>query len=121
MAERISAVQRIRMQNVAEREIMRHATDHALWHKYVHNAELDPIQVLKCMEMDQHPNTIDFSSRRTGKTAIKELYELKKNATRSDQELGIVAPREAQSLVNLGYHLEAIRRSSILDAYVAHK
>jgi hypothetical protein len=121
MAERISAVQRVRMQNLAEIEIMRYADDHAMWHKYVHNVELDPIQVLKCIEMDQHPNTIDFSSRRTGKTAIKELFELKKNATHQDQELGIVAPREAQSLVNLGYHLDAIRRSPILDAYIDFK
>lgn len=121
MAERVSAAQRIRAQNVAEREVMRYADDHAMWHKHVHNVELDPIQVLKCMEMDQHPNTIDFSSRRTGKTAIKEMYQLKKNGTNADQELGIVAPREAQSLVNLEYHLDAIRRSPILDAFINHK
>ncbi len=121
MAERVSAVQRVRLQNVAEQEVMRHADDHALWHKHVHNVELDPIQVLKCIEMDQHPNTIDFSSRRTGKTAVKEMYELKKNATKPDQELGIVAPREAQSLVNLGYHLDAIRRSPILEPWINFK
>jgi hypothetical protein len=106
---------------VAEREVMRYAHDHALWHKHVHNVELDSIQVLKCIEMDEHPNTIDFSSRRTGKTAVKELHQLKHNATNADQEEGIVAPREAQSLVNLGYHLDAIRRSEILDAWLAHK
>lgn len=121
MADRVSATQRIRVQNLAEREIMRYADDHAMWHKHVHNVELDPIQVLKCIEMDKNQNTIDFSSRRTGKTAVKELYELKKNATKADQELGIVAPREAQSLVNLGYHLDAIRRSEILAGYIAYK
>ncbi|HHJ12146.1 MAG TPA: hypothetical protein ENK00_03100 [Chromatiales bacterium] len=121
MAERISSAQRLQMQNVAEREIQRYAHDHALWHKHVHNVELDTMQVLKCLEMDQHNNTIDFSCRRTGKTAIKELYLLMLLATHGDQELGIVAPREAQSLVNLGYHLEAIRRSEILGAYIAHK
>jgi hypothetical protein len=121
MADRVSATQRIRMQNVAEREVMRYADDHAMWHKHVHNVELDPIQLLKCAEMDQHQNTIDFSSRRTGKTAVKEMHQVKKNATKPDQELGIVAPREAQSLVNLGYHLDAIRRSEILSAYISHK
>ena len=121
MAERVSKAQRLRLQNVAEREVMKHAGDHAMWHKHVHNVELDPIQIMKCVEMDEHPNTIDFSSRRTGKTAVKEMYQLKKNATQSDQELGIVAPREAQSLVNLGYHLEAIRRSEILSSWLNHK
>lgn len=121
MPERISAAKRVQMQIVAEREVMRYAGDHALWHKHVHNVELDPAQILKMKEMDLHSNTIDFSSRRTGKTACKELHELKHNACNADQELGIVAPREAQSLVNLGYHLEAIRRSEILTAYLAHK
>ncbi len=119
--ERISKSQRIQSQSVAEREVMRFADDHAAWHKHVHNVELDTMQVLKCIEMDRHRNTIDFSSRRTGKTAIKELYQLKENATHEDQELGIVAPREAQALVNLGYHLEAIRRSPILPHFIAHK
>lgn len=118
--QRISGAQRIRMQNLAEREVMRYA-DHALWHKHIHNVELDPAQVLKCLEMDEHHNTLDYSCRRTGKTAIKELYLLMQLAIHGDQELGIVAPREAQSLVNLGYHLDAIRRSQVLSAWVAHK
>ena len=118
---RISSAQRVQLQNVAEREVMRYAHDHALWHKHVHNVELDPIQVLKCLEMDEHKSTIDFSSRRTGKTAVKELYLLKELATNADQEEGIVAPREAQSLVNLGYHLDAIRRSPILTHWVGNK
>lgn len=121
MAERVSKAQVIRMQNVAEREVMRYADDHALWHKHVHDVELDPMQVLKSIEMDRHPNTVDFSCRRTGKTAVKELYLLKHNATNADQELGIVAPREAQSLVNLNYHLEAIRRSPILEAFIDYR
>jgi len=118
---RISASTRVDLQNVAEREVMRYAHDHALWHKHVHNVDLDAMQILKCVEMDEHLSTIDFSCRRTGKTTIKELYCLKFMATHSDQEEGIVAPREAQSLTNLGYHLEAIRRSDILTAYLAHK
>lgn len=121
MAERVTKSQRISAQNVAEREIQRYAGDHSLWHKHVHNVTLDPVQVLKCLEMDQHRNTVDFSCRRTGKTAIKELYELKHNATTPDQELGIVGPREAQAIVNLGYHLDAIRRSPILSAYIGHR
>jgi hypothetical protein len=127
VADRVSRAQRIEMANVAEREVMRYATTdpskplHALWHKHVHNVELDPMQVLKMVEMDRDPNTIDFSSRRTGKTAVKELYLLEHNATKADQEVGIVAPREAQSLVNLGYHLDAIRRSPILSAWIDHR
>lgn len=121
MSDRISPHKRIELRNIAEKEVMRYAGDHALWHKHVHNVELDAMQVLKCIEMDQHPYTIDYSCRRTGKTAIKELYELKFNATNADQELGIVAPREAQSLVNLGYHMDAIRRSPILEAWLNYK
>jgi len=121
MPERQSRGQRIEAQNVAEREVMRYAGDHALWHKYVHNVTLDPMQILKCIEMDQHTNTIDFSCRRTGKTAVKEMHDLKQLATKPDQELGIVAPREAQSKVNLDYHLESIRRSPILTAYINFK
>lgn len=121
MAERLPPHKRIEMRNIAETEVMRYKDDHALWHKHVHNVELDPMQILKCIEMDQHQNTIDYSCRRTGKTAIKELYLLKFNATEADQELGIVAPREAQSLVNLGYHLDAIRRSPILEAWLNFK
>lgn len=121
MADRVSKQARIKAQLVAEREVLRYAGDHAAWHKHVHNVDLDPVQVLKCIEMDRSPNTVDFSCRRTGKTAIKELYLLCYLACHPDQELGIVAPREAQSLVNLGYHLEAIRRSPILSAYVNHK
>ncbi|MCW8830554.1 MAG: hypothetical protein OQK32_03430 [Gammaproteobacteria bacterium] len=121
MAERVSAAQRVEISNVAETHIMKHKGDHAMWHKYVHNVELDAVQVLKMKEMDIHPNTIDFSCRRTGKTAVKELYNLEDNATNPDQELGIVAPRMAQSIKNMTYHIEAIRRSPILSAYVSYK
>lgn len=121
MAERISRAERGRLQSVAETEVMRYAGDHALWHKHVHNVTLDPMQVLKCIEMDRQHNTIDFSCRRTGKTAVKEMYLLKHLATTPDQELGIVAPREAQALVNLNYHLDAIRRSPILTAHLNYR
>lgn len=121
MAERVSSQKRIQLRSVAEQEIMRYAGDHAAWHKHIHNVELDPAQVLKMVEMDQHRNTLDFSCRRTGKTAVKEMWNLEYLACNQDQELGIVAPREAQSLVNLGYHLEAIRRSPILEAFINYK
>jgi len=100
---------------------MRYSGDHALWHKYVHGVELDPVQLLKMQEMDEHPNSIDFASRRGGKTAVKEMYNLEMNATNADQELGIVAPREAQSLVNLGYHLDSIRQSPMLENFIAYR
>jgi hypothetical protein len=119
--ERTTKAQRIRAQNVAEREIHRFRDDHALWHKHVHNVELDPMQVLKCKEMDEHSYTVDFSCRRTGKTTIKELWLMMFLALHGDQELGIVGPREAQSITNLNYHLEAIRRSPILSAYLNYK
>jgi hypothetical protein len=118
---RISTAQRIKLQSRAEAEILRYTDDHALWHKHVHNVEMDPVQILKCIEMDEHQNTIDVSCRRTGKTAVKELYFLKHLATTPMQELGIVAPRLQQSQNNLNYHLDAIRRSAILRGYIAHK
>lgn len=121
MAERQSRADRVSSSIVAEREILRFAGDHALWHKHVHNVDLDPMQVLKCIEMDANLNSIDFSCRRTGKTAVKELYLLMHNAIHADQEVGIVAPREAQAVVNLGYHLEAIRRSPILTAFIRYR
>jgi hypothetical protein len=113
---------------VAEDEILRYAAPgpgglkpHALWHKHVHNVELDPVQVLKMLEMDRHRNTVDYSCRRTGKTSVKEMYNLERLATEPYQECGIVAPRMQQSQNNLDYMLEAIRRSPMLSAYVAHK
>ena len=86
---RVSAAERQRSSLVAEDEILRFAAvdaatglrPHALWHKHVHNVELDPLQVLKMLEMDRHRNTVDFSSRRTGKTSVKEMYNLERLAT----------------------------------------
>ncbi|MCB5187368.1 hypothetical protein LG200_05035 [Methylobacillus caricis] len=121
MVARVSAAERAQLSNRAEVEIMRYKDDHAMWHKHVHNVDLDPVQVLKCIEMDQHPDTIDVSCRRTGKTAVKEMHALKYLATTPAQELGIVAPRLQQSQTNLNYHIEAIRRSPMLDAYVDYK
>jgi len=121
MSERLTTKQRIEINNVAEKAVMEFAGDHLLWHKHVHNVELDPMQVLKMIEMDEHGNSLDFSSRRTGKTAVKELYLLEFNATTPDQEGGVVAPREAQAQVNLGYHTDAIRRSPMLENYINFK
>ncbi len=121
MTVRVSAEQRRRSAIVAEDEILRFAGDHALWHKHVHNVTLDPVQVLKCIEMDQHRNTVDFSCRRTGKTFIKELYCLEQLACNPHEDEGIVAPRVQQSLTNLSYHTDAIRRSPMLSAFVATK
>lgn len=124
-----SAVQRIKLQHRAEKEIMRFALPdsdtgikpHALWHKHVHNVDLDPMQVLKMVEMDMHRNTVDFSCRRTGKTAVKEMYCLEYLATTPFQEEGIVAPRLQQSQTNIMYHLDAIRRSAILSGWIGYK
>lgn len=124
-----TAAQRIQMQHSAEREIMRYARPdpvtgirpHALWHKHVHNVDLDPMQVLKMQEMDDHRNTVDFSCRRTGKTAVKEMYCLEYLATTPFQEEGIVAPRLQQSQTNLMYHIDAIRRSPILSGWIGYK
>ena len=118
---RISAAQRITVASRAEIEIQRYAHDHALWAKHIHNVTLDPVQILKALAMDQHVNTIDVSCRRTGKTALKEMYLLKHLACTPMQELGIVAPRMQQSQNNLNYHLEAIRRSEVLRAYIGYK
>lgn len=124
-----TAAQRIQIQHSAEQEIMRYARPdpvtgikpHALWHKHVHNVDLDPMQVLKMQEMDNHRNTVDFSCRRTGKTAVKEMYCLEYLATTPFQEEGIVAPRLQQSQTNLMYHIDAIRRSPILSGWIGYK
>lgn len=126
---RVSAAQRVEHASVAEQAILRYARPdprtglrpHALWHKHVHNVELDPVQCLKMVEMDAHRNTADFSCRRTGKTAVKEMYNLEQLATQAYQECGIVAPRMQQSQNNLNYMLDAIRRSPMLGAYVAYR
>jgi hypothetical protein len=118
MTARVSSQQRLKLSNRAEAELLRYKDDHALWHKHVHNVVLDPMQILKCIEMDQHPNTIDYSARRTRKTSIKELYAMKKLFTTPFQEEGIVAPRLQQALTNVAYHTEAIRRSPMMRAYM---
>lgn len=121
MTVRVTPQARLKLRIRAEAEILRYKDDHALWHKHIHNTELDPMQILKCIEMDQHHHTIDFSARRTRKTSIKELYCLKQLATNAHQEEGIVAPRLQQSLTNLAYHTDAIRRSPALKAYINFK
>lgn len=126
---RSTPAQRAKSSIVAEREIMRFAQPdpvtgikpHALFAKHVHNVELDPIQLLKMQEMDVHPNTVDFSCRRTGKTAVKEMYIAEQLATTPYQECGIVAPRMQQSLNNLNYQTDAIKRSEILKAFIAYE
>lgn len=121
MTQRVSRRERVRIANRAEVEILRYSSDHALWHKHVHNAELDSMQILKMMEMDRHRKTIDVSCRRTRKTSCKELHALKTLATTPHMEEGIVAPRQQQSQTNLKYHLEAIERSPMLRAYIRWK
>lgn len=121
MADRVSAAQRVSLQHVAEAEIKRFAGDHVAWHKHVLNVDLDPIQQMKMELMDAHPFTVDPSCRRTRKTSTKELYHLEKMACEEDHELSITAPKEDQAAVNLKYHLDAIRQSEILSAYIAMK
>lgn len=126
LRKRISHAERITMRNRAEVEVMRYAQPdpatglrpHAMWHKHVHNVTLDAAQLLKMAEMDRHAQTIDYSCRRTGKTAVKEMHILEELATQPNQDCGIVAPRQQQSLNNLSYHLDAIQRSPILSAYL---
>lgn len=121
MPDRISAAQRITVQNRAEAEILRYKGDHVLWHKHVLNVELDPIQQIKMELMDEFPVTADPSCRRTRKTSTKELYHVEKMACEGDHELSIGAPKEDQAKVNLRYHLDAIRQSEIASAYIAIK
>ncbi|MGL5182755.1 hypothetical protein [Herbaspirillum huttiense] len=119
--QRVSSRQRITVSNRAEVEIHRYKDDHALWHKHVHGVDLDPVQILKQIEMDEHRNTVDYSCRRGRKTSAKEMYALKFLACHPHQEEGIFAPRQQQSQANLRYHLEAIERSPILSAYINYK
>jgi len=119
--ERVSSRQRISISHRAEVEILRYRGDHASWHKHVHGVDLDPMQILKQIEMDLHPNTVDYSCRRGRKTSAKEMHALKSLACNPHQEEGIFAPRQQQSQANLKYHLEAIDRSPILSAYIGYK
>lgn len=126
MTERTTKTERLKVKSRAEVAIMRYAKPdengirpHALWHKHCHNVNLDPMQVLRMIEMDEHPNTIDISCRRTRKTSTKELHNLEAMSTNKALELGIVAPRQQQSSNNLKYMLEAIGRSDMLTAYIA--
>ncbi|WP_374349599.1 hypothetical protein [Chitinimonas sp.] len=126
---RVSPAQRAVIADRAEVEILRFGRpdpdtglrQHALWHKHVHGVELDPAQILKMHEMDIHPNTVDVSCRRTGKTVVKELHSLEELACNSHQEEGIVAPRLQQSQIGLKYHLDAIDRSDMLKAFIGYK
>ena len=126
---RSSPAQRLKSSIRAERELMRFGRadpvtgikPHALFAKHVHNVELDPIQCLKMQEMDVHPNTVDFSCRRTGKTAVKEMYILEQLATTPYQECGIVAPRMQQSMNNLNYQTDGVKRSQILKSFIAYE
>lgn len=126
---RVSKSERLRTSNRAEKAIQEYAgvqaatgvPNFALWHKHVHGADLDPMQVLKMTHMWEHRNTIDISCRRTRKTSTKELFCLFKIATMKFQNEGIVAPRVQQSQNNLLYHLDAIDRSPMLAAYIDHR
>jgi len=128
-APRVSRAQRARTANVAQTAIMEYAVpdtitgmpNFALWHKHVHGADLDAMQVLKMATMWQNRNTIDISCRRTRKTSTKELFCLMKLATKPHQNEGIVAPRVQQSQNNLLYHLDAIDRSEMLKAYIDYR
>lgn len=102
MAERISAKERIEIQSRAQKEVMRYAGSHGMWHKHVHNVELDPVQLLKMEEMDANPNTVDYSCRRTGKTAVKEMYFLNWNAIHGDQEgVSLLLEKRSHSLTSV--------------------
>ena len=95
--QRVTKAQRIRAQNVAEREIHRYSDDHALWHKHVHNVELDPMQVLKSIQMDENPYTVDYSvaaerARPQGRSCGCSRIMLWK-ATRSWASWGRAKPR----------------------------
>ena len=126
---RISRSSRLKLADRAEEAIMKYAAPlpetgappFALWHKHVHGADLDPMQVLKMHQMWEHPNTIDVSCRRTRKTSTKELYCLMKIATKPFQNEGIVAPRVQQSQNNMLYHGDSIDRSPMLSAYIDHR
>ena len=120
MSGRKTPAQRIKLANVAEREIKKYP-DHARWHKHIHNIDLDPMQLLKMHEMDEHPKTVDYSCRRTGKTFSGQLWTNEYMARNGHQELGIVAPRFDQSVKALEIHLDAIDRSPILKAYIGYK
>lgn len=118
---RLSAKQRISISSNAEQAILKYKGNHFLWHKYIHNIELDPMQLVKMHQMDQHKLTRDHSCRRTGKSFVCEMHTLEYMATQSDQSLGVVAPKRDQAVKSLKYHIDAIDRSEALTAYIQYK
>lgn len=113
--------ERVELANVAEREILRHKDDNVLWTKHVTGIDLDPIQQTKMALMDEHPDTVDVSARRTRKTTAKELHILKRLATEPDHEHNVVAPKEDQAQNSYKMIAETVRRSPILLAYLRWK
>jgi hypothetical protein len=118
---RLSGAERRNLAEAAQLEIMRYKDNHYLWHLHVHGVKLDAMQIIKCEEMDANNYTIDTSCRRTGKTAVKALWQLKFLACNGDQELGCVAPRLDQAKTNITYMTDAIARSEILTNFVLYK
>lgn len=121
MAPAPNNAQRIKLANVAEREIMRFKGNNALWLKHILDIVPDEIQDGKMALMDEHLNTVDYSARRTRKTSAKELHNLIRTATESGHALNIIAPKHDQAKNSFGYIEEAVRRSPILNAFIRWK
>ena len=64
---------------------------HALWHKHVHNVDLDPMQVLKMQEMDAQ--------------SVASKYRLKK-AVIAAVSLALFAVAAVFAVVKLGFSMQ---------------
>lgn len=120
--DRTTKTQRIQLCNLAEQAIHKFAANNADWHKYIHNVELDTMQLLRMEFMDKHNYTIDVETCRRGrKTSTAALYTLKLLALSGHQSAGFIAPREAQSITGLKYMNDAIERSEILQNFLHYE
>lgn len=103
-----------------EREIMKFAGHHYLFHKNICGRELDPHQVQWMNEMDTKGNShLLIGSRRIRKSYTIAAYLLEEAVTKRYSEINIHAPALEQSKRDLRYiNDDMVLNSEILLAYI---
>lgn len=104
--------------SAAEKEILKHKGNHALWHKHVCNVDMRVNQLLWMEQLDKFPRTITVAPPRTGKTFAVEMHGLEENACNPWEDYRLFAPTVHQSALALKYQIDGIIASPILQAYI---
>ena len=105
-------------ESAAEKEILKHKDNNALWFKHVCNIDMRVNQLLWQEQLDKNPRTLTVAPPRTGKTYAVEMHGLKACAVNPWEDYVIFAPAVHQSSQALKYHIDAIIGSPILQAYI---